>query len=229
MKPNYYAVIPAEVRYSNKLTPNSKLIYGEITCLTQSTGKCFATNRYFANLYEVSEVSVSKWINQLAAEGFIKIQYDTKENKRYIELATPLNKSLTPLKENLKTPLKEKFKTVNTNNSINNTSNNNTSKKKILKEKSYSDITLKCYEHILPFFGERIRPKTKQEKQAWLDCIVWAKEKKGCDERMLFRVIEAAKKDDFTNSIFRSLRKIKNKNKDGINYLDLWIDIFKIQ
>ena len=34
MKPNYYAVLSAEVRYSD-ITPNAKLLYAEINCLLQ--------------------------------------------------------------------------------------------------------------------------------------------------------------------------------------------------
>ena len=34
-KKNYYAVIPAPVRYSKKLKANEKLMYGEITALTR--------------------------------------------------------------------------------------------------------------------------------------------------------------------------------------------------
>ena len=65
MKKNYYAVIPASVRYDDKLTPNAKLMYGEITALCNEKGFCWATNIYFAQLYNVSRVSISKWINQL--------------------------------------------------------------------------------------------------------------------------------------------------------------------
>ena len=32
-KPNYYAINPADVRYSKKLTPNATLLYAEITAL----------------------------------------------------------------------------------------------------------------------------------------------------------------------------------------------------
>ena len=70
--PSYYAIIPANIRYDNTLKANEKLLYGEITCLTQSTGKCFASNAYFAELYGVSKTSISVWINNLIKKGYLK-------------------------------------------------------------------------------------------------------------------------------------------------------------
>ena len=37
---SYYSVIPATVRYDNRLKPAEKLIYGEITSLTNKKGYC---------------------------------------------------------------------------------------------------------------------------------------------------------------------------------------------
>lgn len=68
--PNYYAIIPAEVRYSN-IKANAKLLYWEITALTNKTGECYASNRYFADLYNVSEKQVSLWIRELMDNWFI--------------------------------------------------------------------------------------------------------------------------------------------------------------
>ncbi len=70
-KRNYYAVIPAEVRYNQNLTANAKLLYGEITALCNEKGYCWATNKYFANLYNVSKSSISNWLRDLTEEGFI--------------------------------------------------------------------------------------------------------------------------------------------------------------
>ena len=73
MKPSYYAIIPANVRYSN-LKPNAKLLYGEITALSSKEGYCFATNNYFAKLYDVTKNTISLWVSQLNKEGFISVE-----------------------------------------------------------------------------------------------------------------------------------------------------------
>jgi DNA-binding transcriptional regulator YhcF (GntR family) len=83
-KPNYYAIIPAEVRYSN-LKPNAKLLYGEITALSNKTGYCFASNNYFAELYGVSKNTVSRWIADLKRLGFITIEIERAANKQIIK------------------------------------------------------------------------------------------------------------------------------------------------
>jgi hypothetical protein len=71
-KKSYFAVIPANVRYDKELPPNAKLLYGEITALCNSEGYCWASNKYFSELYEVSNTSVSKWVKALCERGYRK-------------------------------------------------------------------------------------------------------------------------------------------------------------
>lgn len=84
-QPSYYAIIPADVRYSN-LPPNAKLLFGEITALCNKEGFCWAGNSYFATLYKVSPKTVSDWVSSLAKMGFIKVIIsNNSERKIYIE------------------------------------------------------------------------------------------------------------------------------------------------
>ena len=90
--PNYYAIIPANVRYDKKLMANAKLLYGEITALCNDKGICWARNEYFADLYGVSKETISRWISHLSKLGYIKIKIfykkDSKEiDKRIISIA----------------------------------------------------------------------------------------------------------------------------------------------
>ena len=138
-KPNYFSVIPATVRYDNRLCPHAVLLFSEITALCNVEGFCWATNNYFATLYKVEKKSVSRWIKQLVDYGYIKsvVEYnkDTKQiirRKLFLNInpfsveenITPMDKNVhTPMDKNVHTPMDKNVPDNNT--SIINTSINN--------------------------------------------------------------------------------------------------------
>lgn len=120
-KPSYYAIITADVRYS-KIPPNAKLLFGEITALCNKEGYCWASNKYFSELYNVEVETVSRWISVLEENEFIRTEIiKSSGNERRIFIRGVLTKKSIGINKNINTPLDEK---VNT--SYNNTSNNTT-------------------------------------------------------------------------------------------------------
>lgn len=113
--PNYYAVIPANVRYA-KINANAKLLYGEITALCSKEWYCWANNNYFAKLYDVHKNTIITWLGELRDNWFIDIKINEKNNERKIYLSL---KTVYPHPENITPPHPE-------NRVHNNTSNNNT-------------------------------------------------------------------------------------------------------
>lgn len=83
-KPNYYGILPANVRYDNRLKPMEKILYSEITALANTQGFCFASNSYFGKLYEVDKKTVGVWINNLAKLGYLKVELIYKENSKEV-------------------------------------------------------------------------------------------------------------------------------------------------
>lgn len=86
MNKGYYAIIPATVRYDDELTPVAKLLYAEITALTNAEGYCWATNAYFAELYKMHEKSISRLISLLEKRGYIRSEVGKKGYKTYRNL-----------------------------------------------------------------------------------------------------------------------------------------------
>lgn len=74
--PNYYAIIPAQVRYDKEISASAKLLYGEISALSNRFGYCCATNGYFSELYCTKIRTVQRWLQQLADQGYIRIEPD---------------------------------------------------------------------------------------------------------------------------------------------------------
>jgi len=218
MNRNYYAIIPADVRYNDKLTPNAKLLYGEITALCNDKGFCWATNKYFSDLYGKSEVSISKWISQLVDQAFIRTEIDHNV-KRKISLVGVkeifkggLRKVKGVLKENLKA-------NNNIYNNINNT-NNNTVKSKT--EKKFTDFPAEVqglFLNLNKIFDNDLLPKTKPQKRAWVKIIddLWRLD--GYHPRKVFVICQRVKKDEFWNQQFLSITKLRKANKDGMKYI----------
>lgn len=106
-KPNFYAVIPASVRYDDTLPANAKLLYGEISALTSSEGYCFASNGYFADLYGMSDETISRLIAKLEKAGHIYRLVDRDETGQIIGRRIFLAVSAPeeqPLDEKINTP-----------------------------------------------------------------------------------------------------------------------------
>jgi len=96
-QPNYYGILPANVRYDKNLPANAKLLYSEITALAQKDGYCYASNGYFAELYDVSDRSISEWINKLSQNGYIEVQLVKNNSGTFRKLfLSGMKKSSTP-------------------------------------------------------------------------------------------------------------------------------------
>lgn len=72
-KPQYWGVMPAEVRYCPGLPATAKVLYTEISALTQMDGICVKDNAYFCQLYKISERTLQGHLKALARQGFIAI------------------------------------------------------------------------------------------------------------------------------------------------------------
>ena len=123
-KPSFYAVLPAYVRYEKRLKPAERLLFAEISALTNKFGYCTASNGYFADLYETRKETVSKWISHLSELGFLRLEmvYEGKQIKgRKIWID---EKVMAPIDEKVMAPIDEKVKGNNTR--LNNTRINNT-------------------------------------------------------------------------------------------------------
>ena len=96
-QPGYYSILTADVRYDPRLKrmADCKVLYSEITALSNKWGYCTASNSYFAELYDRPIPTISKWINLLIKLGYLRSEliYDGKEIKqrKLYPISNPIN------------------------------------------------------------------------------------------------------------------------------------------
>lgn len=212
--PNYYAVITADVRYNPRLKGNEKLMYGEITALSNKNGYCTAHNQYFADLFGCHKNTISDYISNLRKEGLISVEmiYDGKavvERRIY-----PSAKSLIPINQTTDTPINQTAEDNNT--SINNKEEEK--KEKLSKVVKYyeNNVTL-----IVPTVYEEIESYLEDGLEADL-IIACIKEAVDRNHRH-WKYIKTILNDCYNNKVFtpeqyeikqKEFKKSKNKKQE---------------
>ncbi len=109
IKPSYWAVLPASVRYDPAIPSTAKLLYAEISALADKSGYCFAGNEYLAELFGISDRTVRRLIKSLADGGYIiaNVERDETSNEvitRSIYVGINPVGACTPPDKNVRTP-----------------------------------------------------------------------------------------------------------------------------
>lgn len=169
--PNYYGILPAAVRYDKRLKPMTKIMYTEITALSNKWGYCTANNRYFADLYGVHNSTVSRWLAQLSKYNYIRIDVDAaKGNERKVypndqNVKTYTQKDQYPYTQKDQEGINKKVK--NNSTSINTTRVNTKSNKVADKSAPEKNISIKNQNE------KRKKVAPKKEKEPALPFQLW--------------------------------------------------------
>lgn len=213
-KPSFYSIIPASVRYDSELTPNAKLLYAEITSLLQMNGVCYASNKYFSELYGKNKGTISRWIKELKERAYIKVNYtyknDSKEiASRYIQICVEgMHENEKGVYAKMLGGMHKNVKDNNTSNNINLT-DSNTKASVSFKKPEVSDIKEYCLERknnvdaetFFDFYESKGWLIGKNKMKSWKACVrTWEKSR--------------------NNKTNNNDRTTSHKHKGGVDYGD---------
>lgn len=149
--PSYYAILTSDVRYCSGLSASEKLLFAEISALTNKEGFCRAGNSYFSELYGVSDVTISRQIKALEDNGFIRIEYDRSgakvKQRRIFTINKNVNGEAVTVNKNVNRAINKNVKENNIN--LNNiTRLNNITDKSVQLVNTFIGGLKKCYPKI---------------------------------------------------------------------------------
>ena len=103
--------IPAEILLNKDLSDKEKIILSMILYLSEETKSCFASNKYIANIVNVTANRVSKIISSLKDKEYIKVKLKYKTDSKEIE-----QRQITPIVENINRYNSKSQEGIETNN-----------------------------------------------------------------------------------------------------------------
>ncbi|BAH18247.1 conserved hypothetical protein [Macrococcoides caseolyticum JCSC5402] len=117
-QPSYYAILSANVRYDKNISDKAKLLFADITALSNKYGYCTASNNYFAELFDVKKETISRNISSLEKAGHVKVELVYKGKEVIQRRIYPITQTSIPIDKNINTPIDKKEDTLLTKTSI---------------------------------------------------------------------------------------------------------------
>lgn len=215
-QPSYYSIITANVRYDNRLTDSEKLLFAEITSLSNKYGYCTASNNYFAKLYQVVKETISRRISKLQSLGYLKVELVKQGNEVKQRKIYPMTQSSIPIDAEINTPIDAKVKENNTR--FNNTRINR-DRDDVTNSFKYISNNLEMIQS--PLKAQQLEETIKDFKDNKLEIVTVATDY--CKENSkgvnyLIKVLENWNKDG-VNTKEKAISKIKPRNNKEDDYL----------
>ena len=233
----YYAIIPATIRYDERLKYAERLLYGEITALIGKGWYCFASNSYFANLYNVIPGTISRWISHLSKLGYINVElikndkkeiterriYITDISCRKIVQDTYKQNSTYPYEQNKQYPISQKAKDIKIDRFFYLIINNN--KSELKKEFKEIQIYQEFYELLVKFefnYTEEILKTFRDENIEKLKIIIYTLKEMFYKNK---RLLQKATRENFLD-VYENCKGFENSYKNTENEIRNFFDYY---
>lgn len=223
-----FVVVPNEIFRDSRLTLGAVGLY----CYLLSHKSDFHISlEFLSNAFQNKLSSIRSRIKELEYHSYLKRERVTNKKGHLIGYNYIIQnpKCEKPILEKPylgKTLDRENRIQSNTNNnSTNNSTNSNTINNK-RNNNVKNELVLKSYSPIVELFPESYRPKNKYQKDKWLECIDKLDRLDGYSPRKVYYIVKKARQDEFWKSNFYSLLKLRQNNKQGVKFIDIFFEKF---
>ncbi len=223
-----FAIVPINVLRDQRLSLGAVGLYAY---LFSHSDKFQISIEFIKNAFKDGKASVQSKIKELESIGYLKRQQVKSNEGKFLGYNYLLSIQSNDLKtDNGKNRHRENRQPENQSQSnINNNINTNSNINTINNNKSNNiknELVLKSYSPIVELFPESYRPKNKYQKEKWLECIDKLDRLDGYSPRKVYYIVKKARQDEFWKSNFYSLLKLRQNNKQGVKFIDIFFEKF---
>tara|TARA_Y100000052_G_C2955075_1_gene89554 strand:- start:6072 stop:6902 length:831 start_codon:yes stop_codon:yes gene_type:complete len=204
---NQFTAIPNQIFRSKGVSMQASGLYCWL--FSHKSGHGISVS-FIAGHFKNGRDAINTALNELIDHGFLeKKQLRSKGKFSGYDLHLTLGKPV-PGKPKPDKPKPENPKQINNN--INNTNN----------YIRYNNIM----PHFIDLFPDQFKPKTKANNDKWIQCLDKLERLDGYDLREVYRIVKYFRSDQFWSNQFLTLLKLRNKDKNGLKYIDRFADLF---